>query len=248
MAIYIKNADEIAKMRIACNIVKLCFAYVETLIAPGISTGEIEREIVNFLHSKSAKPSFKNYRGFPKAACISINEEVIHGIPGIRRLKSGDIVSIDIGAYIGGFHGDAARTFGVGEISSTARSLIKATEKSFFDAAQFCKAGARLNDVCAAVERSAQASGFDVVREYVGHGIGKDLHEMPNIPNYSEKRKGPKLRAGMTLAIEPMVVAGDFEVITLDDGWTVVTEDGSLAAHYENTVLITNGEPEILTL
>jgi len=248
MAIIIKNPQQIEKMRRSCRIVKGAFELLEGIITEGISTRELDEAVAKYLKKNGAIASFKNYRGFPKSICTSVNEEVIHGIPGIKKLKDGDIVSIDIGAYIGGFHGDAARTFAVGQASADALELIEVARQSFFAGIRFARKGCFLHQISAAIQEYAESQGFSVVEEYIGHGIGAALHEDPEIPNFRQKNKGPRLRPGMTLAIEPMVNAGTHEVITLDDEWTVVTADGKPSAHYENTVLITDGEPEILTL
>ncbi|MCL2170618.1 MAG: type I methionyl aminopeptidase [Defluviitaleaceae bacterium] len=249
MAILIKSKVEIEKMRVACSIVRDVLNMLEDMIKPGISTGELNTAAERFIHNKGATPSFKGFNDFPKCLCTSVNEEVIHGIPGLRRLNSGDIISIDVGAYIGGYHGDAARTFGVGKISKQAQALIDCTRDCFFAGIEHARAGSRLNSIGAAIEDFCIGRGMTVVREFVGHGIGKDIHEDPQIVNYREKKRGPKLAAGMILAIEPMVVTGDCEVEILADDWTVVTKDRSLAAHYENTVLITaDGVCEILTI
>lgn len=246
--ITIKNQGQIEKMRVACGLVKQTFDILEGMIKPGITTKELDDCVDKFLKSRGAKASFKNYRGFPKSCCVSINEEVIHGIPGARRLEAGDIVSIDVGAYFNGFHGDAARTFGVGEISAQKQSLIDVTRDSFFEGMKFARAGMFLHQISAAIGDYVESHGFSVVRDFVGHGVGAALHEGPEIPNYRQKSRGVRLRAGMTLAIEPMVNLGVPDVFILDDDWTVVTEDEEPSAHYENTVLITDGEPEILTL
>ena len=248
MAIIIKNPQQIEKIRRACRLVKAAHGLLDEIITEGISTRELDDTIVKFLKRNGATPSFKNYRGFPKSVCISVNDEVVHGIPGSRKLAGGDIVSIDIGAYIGGFHGDAARTYSVGQISEENARLIEVTRQSFFEGMRYARKGCFLHQISAAIQDYAEGHGFSVVRELIGHGVGAALHEDPEIPNFRQKNKGPRLRPGMTLAIEPMVNAGTHEVIFLDDKWTVVTADGKPSAHYENTVLITDGEPEILTL
>ena len=248
MAIIIKNPQQIEKMRRASRLVKAAHELLDNIITEGISTRELDEAIVKFLKRNGAKPSFKNYRGFPKSVCISVNDEVVHGIPGIRKLADGDIVSIDIGAYIGGFHGDAARTYAIGEIAPETARLVEVTRQSFFEGIKFARKGCFLHQISAAIQDYVEAQGFSVVRELIGHGVGAALHEDPEIPNFRQKNKGPRLRPGMTLAIEPMVNAGTHEVIFLDDEWTVVTADGKPSAHYENTVLITDGEPEILTI
>lgn len=248
MAITIKNDKQIEYMRIAGRITGEVLNLLETKICEGISTKELDKIAEDYIRSKGAVPSFKGYGGFPASICASINEELIHGIPGKKILKNGDIISVDVGAYINGFHGDAARTFAVGEISPNAKKLIDITKQSFFEGIKFAKSGNHLHQISAAVQEYAEANGFSVVREYVGHGIGKDMHEAPQIPNYKTNSRGPRLCKGMTLAIEPMINEGDYKVKVLSDKWTVVTKDKKLSAHYENTVLITDGEPEILTL
>lgn len=248
MAIIIKNKAQIAKMHHSSQIVKEAFDMLAKIIVPGVTTRELDEAVVKFLRKKGAIPSFKNYRGFPKNCCISVNEEVIHGIPGIKRLVSGDIVSIDIGAFKDGFHGDAARTFACGEISNEAQRLINVTRQSFYEGIKYAKVGCFLNDISGAIQDYVEAHGFSIVTEYIGHGVGADLHENPEIPNYRQKKRGPKLACGMALAIEPMVNAGKAEVETLSDGWTVVTVDRSLSCHYENTIVITDEEPQILTI
>jgi len=248
MAIPIKSKTEIEKMRRACFIIAETLKMLETMIVPNITTNELDSACEEFLQSKGAVASFKNYRGYPKSICASVNNEVIHGIPGIRKLISGDIVSIDIGAFIDGFHADAARTFGVGEISEEANRLMAVTRESFFAGCEFAKKREHLHQIGAAIEDFVNQHGYSVVREFVGHGIGRDLHEEPAIPNYRQKKKGARLMPGMTLAIEPMVCIGNGAIKVLKDKWTVVTADGSLSAHYENTVLITDAQCEILTL
>ena len=248
MAITIKNEKQIEYMKIAGRITGETLNLLETKIDVGISTKELDKIAEDYIRSKGAVPSFKGYGGFPASICASVNEEVIHGIPGKKILKNGDIISIDVGAYINGFHGDAARTFIVGDVSDEAKKLIEVTRQSFFEGIKFAKEGSHLHQISAAVQEYVESNGFSVVRDYVGHGIGSDMHEAPQIPNYKTNSRGPRLCKGMTLAIEPMVNAGDFKVKVLADKWTVVTKDKRLSAHYENTILITDGEPEILTL
>lgn len=246
--IRIKTAGEIAKMRAAGRIVAEALDIVERLVAPGISTKALEQAARAHIEKRGAKPSFLGYRGFPAAITVSVNDEIIHGIPGKRRLAEGDIVSVDIGAVKDGYHGDAARTFGVGEIDPAAKKLIDVTRECFYVGMSFARAGGRLFDVSGAVEQHAVASGFSVVREYIGHGVGAQLHEPPDVPNYKGKGRGVRLVPGMTFALEPMVNAGRGDIHINDDGWTVETADGSLSAHYENTILVTDGEPELLTV
>ncbi len=248
MSIKIKKDIHIEAMRLAGRITGQALNLLEKEIRPGITTAELDKIAEEFIRSQGAVPSFKGLYGYKASICASVNNEIIHGIPGKRVLKEGDIISIDTGAYINGFHGDAARTFAVGEISETAKKLIDVTRESFFRGIEFAKSGNHLCEISAAIQDYVEANGFSVVRDYVGHGIGREMHEEPNVPNYRFGKSGPKLIKGMTLAIEPMVNVGSYRVKQLGDGWTVVTKDGSLAAHYENTVLITDGEPELLTL
>ena len=249
MSVTVKNKEEIAAMRIAGRITGETLKVVEKAVAPGITTKELDKIAEEYILSCGAKPSFKGYFGYPASICASVNEQVVHGIPSNRTLEKGDIISIDVGAYINGFHGDAARTFAVGEISPEHRKLIEVTEESFFCGIKFAKNGNYLFEVSGAIQDHAEQNGFGVVRDYVGHGIGRQMHEDPNVPNYRNNKRGIKLCAGMTLAIEPMITLGTYKVRALGDGWTAVTKDGKYAAHYENTVLILpDGEPEILTL
>ncbi|MBZ4642794.1 MAG: methionyl aminopeptidase [Deferribacteres bacterium] len=244
----IKTRAELERMKKACSIVKEVLEKVEKEIRPGITTKSIDNLAENIIVSRSAIPSFKNYRGYPATICASVNDVVVHGIPSDYVLKEGDIVSIDVGAYIDGFHGDAARTFMVGNCSDVARRLVDVTKESFFKGMEFAKSSCRLSDISHAIQSYVEDNGFEVIRDYYGHGIGRELHEDPTIPNYGKPNRGIRLRPGMVLAIEPMVVEKKYTVKTLEDGWTVVTEDGGLAAHYENTVAITTNGPEILTL
>ncbi len=245
----IKSRTEIEYMKEAGRVTGETLKLLESLIRPGITTLELDRAAEKFIKSQNCTPSFKGYGGFPGSVCISINDEVIHGIPGKRTLKEGDIVSFDVGACFKGYNGDAARTFGVGEISKEAQRLIDVTRESFFEGIKFAKDGYRISDISAEIQRVAEDAGFSVLREYCGHGIGKDLHEDPEIPNYFSKgQRGVRIRPGMCLAIEPMVNEGTKDIYVGDDDWTVYTADGKLSAHYENTVLTTNGEPIILTL
>lgn len=246
--IFRKNESEISKMRAVGNIVGKTLLLLEKNIKPGISTAELNRLADEFITNQGAIPSFKGLYGFPAALCTSVNNEIIHGIPGEYILKNGDIVSIDCGAYLDGFHGDAARTFPVGEVTEEALKLIEVTKQSFFEGVKYAREGNRLSDVSHAIQSYAEEHGFSVVRNFVGHGIGRDLHEDPEVPNFGNPGKGSILREGMVLAIEPMINAGSFRNKTLKDGWTVVTSDGSLSAHYENTVAILSDGPEILTL
>ena len=246
--IIIKNDKEIDLMRKAGKIVAETLLVVEKNIKPGITTAELDRIAEEFITKHGAKPSFKGLYGFPASLCISVNEQVVHGIPGGYVLKEGDIISVDCGAEINGFHGDAARTFAVGEISEEARRLITVTEESFFKGVEAAIVGNRLSDISHNIQNHIEANGFSVVRDFVGHGIGKTVHEDPEVPNFGRPGRGPKLVAGMALAIEPMVNMGTYRVKTAGDDWTVVTADKSLSAHYENTVVILPDGPEILTL
>lgn len=246
--IFIKNNQEIDLMRKAGKIVAETLLLVEEKVRPGITTAELDRIAEEFITKHGAKPSFKGLYGFPASLCISVNEQVVHGIPGGYVLKDGDIISVDCGANINGFHGDAARTFGVGNISEEANKLINVTKESFFKGIEYAKVGNRLTDISHGIQSYVEASGFSVVRDFVGHGIGRVVHEDPEVPNYGQPGRGPKLVEGMALAIEPMVNVGSYKVKTLKDNWTVVTSDGSLSAHYENTIVILPDGPEILTL
>ena len=246
--IIIKNDNEVSLMRKAGKIVGETLLLLENEIKPGITTAELDKIAEEFITKHGAKPSFKGLYGFPSSLCISVNEQVIHGFPGAYVLKEGDIVSVDCGACINGFHGDAARTFPVGNISKEAQRLIDVTRDSFFKGIEYAKVGNRLSDISHEIQSYVEAAGFSVVRDFVGHGIGRNVHEDPNVPNFGKSGRGPKLQEGMVLAIEPMVNAGTYKVTTLKDGWTVVTADNSLSAHYENTVAILSDGPEILTL
>lgn len=218
------------------------------MVRPGVTTKEIDKAVEKFIRSQGAVPSFLNYQGYPASVCISVNDEIIHGIPGKRKLEEGDIVSVDVGAYIGGFHGDCAATYPCGKVSDEAAKLIEVTRQSFFEGIQFARPGYRVSDISHGVQNYVEKFGFSVVRDYVGHGVGAKMHEEPEVPNYGQPGHGPRLLAGMTIAVEPMVNVGDWQVKVLSDGWTVKTRDGSLAAHYENSILITEGDPEILTV
>lgn len=246
--ISIKSPREIEAMRKACRITGQARALAASLIKPGVTTHEIDTAVRRFIQSHGAKPSFLGYGGFPGSACISVNEELIHGIPSSRKLQEGDIVSVDVGAYIGGFHGDCAGTYPCGQVSDEAMKLIRVTEQSFWEGMKYARRGCRISDIGHAVQEYVEANGFSVVRDYVGHGVGAKLHEPPEVRNYGPAGHGARLMPGMTLAVEPMVNAGDWQVKVLADKWTVVSADGSLTAHYENSILITDGEPEILTV
>lgn len=249
MAITIKSEREISRMREAGKILADVHDKLEEIIAPGISTLDIDRKGEELIRKAGCIPSFLNYEGYPASICVSVNDEVVHGIPtDSRKLEEGDIVSLDAGVIYEGYHSDAARTYGVGTISDEAKRLIEITRLSFYEGIKNAYAGNHLHDISASIQKFVEKNGFSVVRDLVGHGVGAQLHEEPQIPNYKPVGRGPKLRPGMTLAIEPMVNAGDWKIWILEDDWTVVTRDGSNSAHYENTILITEGEPEILSL
>ena len=246
--ISIKSTREIECMRRAGRLTAQARALAGSMVKPGVTTLESDHAVRRFIESHGAKPSFLGYGGFPGSACISVNEVVIHGIPDHRKLKEGDIVSVDVGAFLDGFHGDCAATFPCGQVSEEALRLIEVTRQSFWEGIKQAKAGNRVYDISHAVQAYVEAHGYSVVRDFVGHGVGAKLHEPPEVPNYGPAGHGPRLMSGMTLAVEPMVCAGGWEVRVLKDKWTTVTADGSLAAHYENSILITDGEPEILTV
>ncbi len=249
MSVSIKSEKEIARMREAGKILFEVHERLAEMVAPGVTTKELDRRAAEIIRSYGCTASFLNYNGFPASICASVNDEVIHGIPDKKRvLKEGDIISIDAGVIYQGYHSDAARTHAVGKISPEAEKLIAATKQSFFEGIKFAKAGCHLFEISAAVEDYIVANGFSCVRDYVGHGVGAKLHEEPEVPNFHQNRRGMKLVPGMTLAIEPMVNIGKPDVYVLENDWTVVTEDGTLSAHYENTILVTEGEPEILSL
>jgi methionyl aminopeptidase len=246
--ISIKSGREIEAMRKAGRIAALALIEAGKLIRPGIPTKQIDDAIRRLMKRYGAAPSFLGYKGYPASCNTSVNEEVIHGIPSRRRiLKKGDIISIDVGAYFEGFHGDTAATFAVGDVSEEARRLIEVTQRSFYEGAARAVSGARVSDISNAVQKVAEDHGFAVIKDWTGHGVGRQLHEDPEVPNFNDGKRGARLLPGMTLAIEPMIAAGNGETGILRDGWTVVTNDGSLAAHYEHTVLVTKGEPELLT-
>lgn len=249
MAISIKSAREIDLMRESCKILYSVHEELGKFVRPGISTMDIDQLGEKLIRAHGCIPNFLNYNGYPASICVSVNEEVVHGIPSKHRiLQEGDIVSLDAGLIYKGYHSDAARTYAVGEISEEAQLLIDRTKQSFFEGIKFAREGNHLFDISNAIDAYISQFGYGIVRDLVGHGIGTKLHEDPQIPNFAQRRRGPLLKAGMTLAIEPMINMGRYDVEWLDDDWTVVAEDGSYSAHYENTVLITDGEPEILTL
>lgn len=249
MSIRIKSEQEIEKIRAACQIVARTHELLADYVKPGVSTMELDKLARKYIESQKAVPSFLNYNGYPASICVSINEEVVHGIPDeSRMIMEGDVVSIDIGAYHEGYHGDAARSYVVGEGSEEAKRLVRVTEESFFAGMQYARPGNHLHEISAAIQKYCEDNGYSVVRDLVGHGIGSELHEEPQIPNFKPIGRGPKLQKGMVLAIEPMVNEGRFDVRILSDDWTVVTLDGSLSAHYENTIVITDTGHELLTI
>ena len=252
--ITLKSKTELETMSKACEIVAVALKLIEEAVRPGVTTEELDNIAEKYILSQNATPTFKGVKcgirggiDFPSAICASVNDEVIHGIPGLRELKDGDIISVDIGAGFSGFHGDAARTFPVGKVSEEALKLIKVTEQSFYEGIRYAVKGNHIVDISRAVQQYAEMNGYSVVRDYVGHGIGRELWEPPQIPNYVTRERGPRLEQGMTIAVEPMVNQGVFKVRSLDNKWTVVTADGKLSAHYENTIAITDGEPFIMT-
>jgi methionyl aminopeptidase len=245
--IHSKSETQLDLMREAGRIVALTHKELQQAIRPGVTTRELDQIAEDFIRKQGALPSFKGYHGYPASICASVNEVIVHGIPGDRELKDGDIISIDIGANIHGYHGDSAWTYGVGQISETAQKLLDVTEASLFKGLEQAKTGNRLSDIGHAVQTYVESHGLSVVREYAGHGIGQRMHEDPSIPNYGPPGRGPVLKTGMALAIEPMVNVGSHKTRTLPDKWTVVTADGSLAAHFEHTVAVTENGPDILT-
>ena len=245
--ISIKSSRDLSLMREACVISARALKLGGEAVQPGVTTGEIDRIIRRYIESMGAKPSFLGYQDYPASACISVNDVVIHGIPGNRIIREGDIVSIDVGAFYNGFHGDNAATFGAGKVSAEAQALMDATRESLYEGIKMATAGNRVGDIGAAVQRYVEMRGYSVVRQFVGHGVGTNLHEDPSVPNFGTPGRGPKLLPGMTLAIEPMVNAGTHEVSILGDGWTTVTKDGRLSAHFEHTIAITPDGPVIMT-
>jgi len=248
MAVFIKNDEQISFMRIASKVCARTHEMLVKYVKPGITTAELNKIAEDFIRSNDCKPSFLGYRGFPAAICTSVNDEVIHGVPSLRKLLSGDIISIDIGVCFKRFHGDAARTFAVGQIEESHQQLIDVTEQAFFAGVKNCTEENRLHDISNAIDDYIKPFGFGIVAEWCGHGVGRHVHEDPQIPHTRQEKRGPRIRRGMTLAIEPMVNMGMQDIHMTDDTWTVITKDGKYSAHYENTVLITDGEPEILTL
>ena len=247
--IIIKSDSEIELMRESGKVTGYILKELENIVKPGLSTADINHFVEKTIRGAGMIPTFLGYGGFPASACVSVNEEVVHGIPDKKRiLREGDIVSVDVGSTYKGYVSDAARTYPVGQVSEEAQHLIDATRNSFFAGLEFCKVGCRLSDISHAIQSSAEGEGFSVIRDYVGHGVGQKMHEDPQIPNFGKAGRGPRLAKGMVFAIEPMICEGTYDVKTLSNDWTVVTLDGKLSAHYENTVVITDGEPELLTL
>jgi methionyl aminopeptidase len=246
--IILKTKREIEILRKAGKIVAMSHELIKKNIKVGITTHELDKIVEDFIRSQNAIPAFKGYNGFPASICASINEEVVHGIPGNRKLEEGDIISVDIGSVFEGYVGDGAKTFLVGKVDEEKRRLVEVTRQSFYEGIKFAKESYRLSDISHAVQQCAESAGFSVVRDYVGHGVGKNMHEEPQIPNFGKPNKGPRLQRGMVLAIEPMINAGKYHVKVLNNNWTVVTLDGKPSAHYEHTIAITDGEPELLTV
>jgi methionyl aminopeptidase len=246
--IELKSRREIEKIAASCRIVARALALAEELVQPGVRTLEIDEKMRNLIEKEGAKPSFLGYRGYPASTCISINEVIVHGIPNGRRIEEGDLVSVDVGAYLRGFHGDAARTFLVGDVDQEKRTITEAVRESLRQGIAEARPGAHVGDISAAVQRHAEGQGFSVVRSLVGHGIGREMHEEPQVPNFGDAGSGPLLKEGMTIAIEPMLNAGTWETETLADGWTIVTADRRVSAHWENTIVITADGAEVLTV
>lgn len=245
--ITIKSAQDIERMKAAGKVVEDTLKLLERSVRVGITTAELDRIADEFIRSQGAYPTFLHYNGYPKSVCISVNEEVVHGIPGKRKLRDGDIVSCDVGATLNGFVGDAARTFLIGNVPEEMQELVRVTRECFFEGLKFCRVGYRISDISKAIQKHAESHGYGVVRELVGHGVGRVLHEDPEVPNFYSPRARQRLEAGMTIAIEPMINLGTAKVWQLDDGWTVTTQDGKPSAHYENSVAITDGDPILLT-
>ena len=247
--IVLKTGRELKIMREACRISAGALQTIGKAVEPGVTTAELDKMAEDYIRSQGGEPNFKNYQGYPATACISINNEVIHGIPSAKRvIKAGDIVSVDLGAMFNGYHGDNAATFACGDVSDEAKRLMQTTKDALYEGIAAATAGSRIGDISYAIQRTVEAAGFSVVRQYVGHGIGTELHEAPEVPNFGTAGRGIRLLPGMTLAIEPMVNVGGFDVKVLPDGWTVLTKDGSLSAHFEHTVVITPDGPKIMTL
>lgn len=245
--IVIKTPEQIERMRRSCRLLVAAFREAEKWVAPGVKTKKIDQVVEDFIRAHGGTPAFKGYRGYPASVCVSINEEVIHGIPGERELREGDIVSLDMGVVLDGYYSDGAKTYAVGEVGEEARRLMDAARDALHEAIAAAREGNRIGDISWAIQRTVEARGFSVVRQFCGHGIGRSLHEEPEVPNYGTARTGPRLRRGMTLALETMVNAGGPEVEILPDGWTVVTKDRRLAAHFEHTIAVTDGAADVLT-
>ena len=245
--ITIKSAQDIERMQAAGKVVEDTLKLLERSVRIGVTTAELDRIADEYIRSQGAYPTFLHYNGYPKSVCISVNEEVVHGIPGKRKLRDGDVVSCDVGATLNGFVGDAARTFLVGSVPQETQDLVRVTRECFFEGLKFCRVGYRISDISKAIQKHAESHGYGVVRELVGHGVGRVLHEDPEVPNFYSPRSRQRLEAGMTIAIEPMINLGTAKVWQLEDGWTVVTQDGKPSAHYENSVAITDGDPILLT-
>jgi methionyl aminopeptidase len=245
--IILKSPEEIEKMAQSCLIVAKTLDYLKDMVKPGITTKEIERLADDYISSNHATSAFKGYKGYPASICASVNDEVIHGIPSDRTLEEGDILGVDLGVYKDGFYGDAACTFPVGKVHKDAERLLRVAEESLYLGIQNARENKRISDISHSIQRHVEENGYSVVRAFVGHGIGRDLHEDPQVPNFGPPGRGPRLMSGMTLAIEPMVNEGGYEVVVLDDGWTAVTMDGKLSAHFEHTILVTPNGPKILT-
>ncbi|MCL2342885.1 MAG: type I methionyl aminopeptidase [Firmicutes bacterium] len=246
--IRVKSPREVELMRRAGKLTAAARALAREMVRPGATTLEIDREVFKFIKNRGGTPSFLHYNGFPASMCISVNDEVTHGIPGKRKLREGDIVSLDLGAKLGGFHGDCGVTVPCGAVSAEAQKLIAVTRQCFYEGLRYAKKGFRVSDISHAIQVYAEQNGYGVVRAYIGHGVGADLHEDPEVPNFGDPGHGPRLAPGMTLAVEPMINAGGPAIRVLGNNWTAVTVDGSNSAYYENTILITDGEPEILTV
>ncbi|MEE3362694.1 MAG: type I methionyl aminopeptidase [Anaerovoracaceae bacterium] len=249
MLIPVKTEEELGYMRESGSVTALVLKELEDFIRPGITTMDIDRFAEDIIRSHGMEPAFKGYCGFPATVCASVNDEIVHGIPSDSRvLEDGDIVSVDVGSIYKGYVSDAARTYPVGDISNAAKLLIRAAEESFFEGLEYCRKGCRISDISSAVQKKAEEYGFGVVREFCGHGVGRKMHEPPQIPNFGRAGRGPRIAKGMCLAVEPMITEGSYSCKKLENGWTVVTRDGGNAAHYENSVAVTDGEPELLTL
>ena len=246
--IVIKNEDQIARMAVACEVAGNLLKELRSFIRPGLTTKDIDHKVEEYIRKHDQIPAFKGYGGFPGSACVSVNEEIIHGIPSPKKkLREGDLVKVDLGSIYKGYYSDCARTYPVGKVTEENARLMKVAEESFFEGLKFAREGYRIGDIGHAIQSYVEAAGFSVIRDYTGHGVGRDLHEDPPVPNYGKAGHGPKLVPGMTLAVEPMIAAGDYDVDVLDNDWTVVMSDGRMCAHYENSLVITEGDPILLT-